>query len=145
MRKARLTTLAVAAILLGIGAGVTPAESGDDSSGLWGVGETEESAATEANPSDSSEVPRATSGRESGARHSEAGGRNDEDSDADEWGDDGREDEDWTDEDSEPVEWESDESFSDRCHGVVSCTFTLVGEVIALPFRILGGVFRFIF
>ena len=26
----------------------------------------------------------------------------------------------------------------DRCHGIVSCTFVVVGEVIALPFRILG-------
>ena len=135
MRKARLTTLAVAAILLAIGAGVAPAESGDDSSGLWEEGETEENAATEANPSASSETPRATSGRESDVRNSYA----------DEWGDDGREDEDWTDEDSEPVERASDEGFSDRCHGVVSCTFTLVGEVIHLPFRILGGVLRFIF
>jgi len=125
MRKSRLTTLAVAAILLAVGVGAAAAESGDDSSGFWEVGEHEERAATEANPSDSGEAPRATSGRESDAR----------DSDADEW----------SDEDSEPVEWESDEGFFDRCHGVVSCTFTLVGEMIALPFRILGGVFRFIF
>ena len=125
MRKSRLTTLAVAAILLAVGVGAAAAESGDDSSGFWEVGEHEECAATEANPSDSGEAPRATSGRESDAR----------DSDTDEWSD-----EDW-----EPVEWESDEGFFDRCHGVVSCTFTLVGEMIALPFRILGGVFRFIF
>ncbi len=135
MRKSRLTTLAVAAILLAVGVGAAAAESGDDSSGFWEVGEHEECAATEANPSDSGEAPRATSGRESDARDSDTDEWSDEDSDADEWSD-----EDW-----EPVEWESDEGFFDRCHGVVSCTFTLVGEVIALPFRILGGVFRFIF
>lgn len=27
----------------------------------------------------------------------------------------------------------------DRCHGVLSCTFVAVGEVIALPFRIVGA------
>lgn len=26
-----------------------------------------------------------------------------------------------------------------RCHGLVSCTFVVVGEVIALPFRIVGA------
>ena len=30
---------------------------------------------------------------------------------------------------------------ADRCHGLVSCTFTVVGEVIALPFRIVGAAF----
>ena len=29
----------------------------------------------------------------------------------------------------------------DRCHGVLSCTFTIVGEVISLPFRIVGAAF----
>ncbi len=48
-------------------------------------------------------------------------------------------------EDSATVEWERDEDFFDRCHGIVTCTFTIVGEVVALPFRILGGVFRFIY
>lgn len=33
------------------------------------------------------------------------------------------------------------ETQSDRCHGVISCTFTVVGEVIALPFRIVGAAF----
>ena len=150
MRRARLTTQAVAAIflatVLAIGVGVTPAGSGGDSSGgPWDVGETEESAVAEANPSDPSEAYRATSGRVIGDQDSGTEGWNEAESDADEWGDDGWEDEDWTDEESEPVEGESDESFSDRCHGVVSCTFMIVGEVIALPFRILDGAFRIIF
>ncbi len=29
----------------------------------------------------------------------------------------------------------------DRCHGVISCTFVVVGEVIALPFKIVGAAF----
>ena len=135
MRKARFTTLAIAAILLALGAGgVAPAESSDDSSGLREVGETAESAATEANSSASPEAPR--DGDQSVDWDSEAD---------DEWGDAGWKDEDQTDEDSDPFEWESDKSFSDRCHGIVSCSFTLVGKVIALPFRILRGVLRFVF
>ena len=121
------------------------AESENDSSSFWELEETKESAGAEANPSDSFEAPCATSERENDARDSDAKGWNDEGSHADECGDAGREGEDWTNEDSQPVEWESDEDFFDRCHGVVTCTFTLAGEVVALPFRILGGVFRFIF
>ena len=30
------------------------------------------------------------------------------------------------------------------CHGVLTCTFYVAGQVIALPFRLLGGVFEFI-
>ena len=70
--------------------------------------------------------------------------RDAQDSD-DAWGDAEREDDEWADEDSEGDESDTEESFSDRCHGVVSCTFTLAGEAIALPFRILHGVFRFVF
>lgn len=33
----------------------------------------------------------------------------------------------------------------DGCHGVLSCTTDFVGEVIALPFRLVGGLIRIIF
>lgn len=115
MRKARVAMLAVAAILLAIGVGVAPAASGNGSSDPWEVGEGEINAVTETSPGDSFEARDASSGRESDVSGSEF-------------------------DESEGVE-----NFADRCHGIVSCMFTLTGEVITLPFRILGGVFRFIF
>lgn len=30
------------------------------------------------------------------------------------------------------------------CHGILTCTFFVVGHVIALPFRALGAVFRIV-
>lgn len=33
------------------------------------------------------------------------------------------------------------ETESDPCHGLLSCTFVVVREVIALPFRIVGAAF----
>ena len=32
-----------------------------------------------------------------------------------------------------------------ECHGVVSCSFYIAGEAIALPFRALGAVLDFVF
>ena len=147
MRITRLKTLAVAAILLALGAGVAPAhsEEGDDSSGFWDVEESEKSATTEANPGDSSCVPCANGDRESNPQDSVAVHRNDEDSDPETWGDEDWDDDDWTGGDLEPIEWDSEEAFFDRCHGIVSCTFTVAGELISLPFRILGVVFQIIF
>ena len=125
MRKARAAMLAVAAILLAIGVGVAPAASGNGSSDPWEVGEGEIKAVTETSPGDSFEARAASSGRESDVPGSDV--------------------ECWRHEDSEFDESEGVEHFADRCHGIVSCMFTLTGEVITLPFRILGGVFRFIF
>ena len=33
------------------------------------------------------------------------------------------------------------ETERNSCHGLLSCTFVVVGEVIALPFRIVGAAF----
>ena len=32
-----------------------------------------------------------------------------------------------------------------HCHGLFSCTFVVVGEVVALPFRIVGAAFEVVF
>ena len=114
MRKGRLTTLAIAATFLAIGAGAPPAGSGGNPPGPWERGEAEESAATEVSSNDSSEEHRATSVLESGTWDSEADGWNDDESDADEWADSGREDEGWTDENSEPAEGESEKRVNQR-------------------------------
>ena len=33
----------------------------------------------------------------------------------------------------------------DGCHGVISCTFVVAGEVISLPFRVVGAAFEVVF
>ena len=33
----------------------------------------------------------------------------------------------------------------DNCHGLFSCTFVVAGEVVALPFRIVGAAFDVVF
>ena len=39
----------------------------------------------------------------------------------------------------------STEQEIDTCDGVLSCTFDFAGEVIAFPFRLVGGLFTAIF
>ena len=34
---------------------------------------------------------------------------------------------------------------ANACNGIVSCTFDFAGEVIAFPFRLVGGAFQLIF
>lgn len=144
MRRAHFTTRAVAAILLAVGAGVALAGGDDDP---WSgsevsktevskteVSETEVSIATDAASSEASETSHSADGIAPGVQDS-----------GDEWGDAERQGDEWADEDWEGDEPDTEESFSDRCHGVVSCSFTLAGEAIALPFHILHGVFRFVF
>jgi hypothetical protein len=38
-----------------------------------------------------------------------------------------------------------EEEFTDRCHGVLSCTFFGLGMVIAAPFWVLGAVLGLVF
>lgn len=37
-----------------------------------------------------------------------------------------------------------DEDDGPACHGILTCTFFVGGQVIALPFRLLNGLFRII-
>jgi hypothetical protein len=37
------------------------------------------------------------------------------------------------------------EEREESCHGAISCSFTLVGQLISLPFQIVGGVLGAVF
>lgn len=43
------------------------------------------------------------------------------------------------------VDAPEEETFTDRCHGVLSCTFFGFGMVIAAPFWVLGAVLGLVF
>ena len=46
---------------------------------------------------------------------------------------------------SDVVTEERTTTTDDACGGVLSCTADFVGDVIAFPFRLIGGVFKAIF
>ena len=146
--------LALAGCSALLGAGAVLAEVRDDDSGFWEIEEPDDPAAAEGRAPDppdeesrpvpwdgpSCDPPPPVPAAAMAPAPPEPDGPPAEEAwDDEEWDDDAE----WESVEWESSSWESD--WTDDCHGLVSCSFTLVGEVVALPFRVLGGVFRFVF